>query len=37
MMGTMSMYYVTNPDEVVANIQSLLDKKVGVIKNISSQ
>ena len=27
MMGTMSMYYVTNPDGVVANIQSLLDEK----------
>jgi hypothetical protein len=25
MMGTMSMYYVTNPDGVVANIQTLLD------------
>jgi hypothetical protein len=25
MIGTMSMYYVTNPDGVVANIQSLLD------------
>jgi hypothetical protein len=25
MMGTMSMYYVTDPDGVVANIQSLLD------------
>lgn len=24
-MGTMSMYYVTNPDGVVANIQTLLD------------
>ena len=27
MMGTMSMYYVTNPDGVVSNIQSLLDEK----------
>ncbi len=27
MMGTMSMYYVTNPDGVVASIQSLLDEK----------
>jgi hypothetical protein len=26
MMGTMSMYYVTDPDSVVANIQSLLDE-----------
>lgn len=26
MMGTMSMYYVTNPDEIVAGIQSLLDE-----------
>lgn len=26
MMGTMSMYYVTDPDEVVAGIQSLLDE-----------
>ena len=34
MMGTMSMYYVTNPDEVVANIQSLLDKKAASIKNV---
>lgn len=25
MLGTMSMYYVTDPDEVVASIQSLLD------------
>ncbi len=25
MMGTMSMYYVTDPDNVVSNIQSLLD------------
>ena len=25
MMGTMSMHYVTNPDDVVAGIQSLLD------------
>ena len=25
MMGTMSMYYVTDPDGTVANIQSLLD------------
>lgn len=25
MMGTMSMYYVTNPDEIVSGIQSLLD------------
>lgn len=30
----MSMYYVTNPDEVVANIQSLLDKKAASIKNV---
>lgn len=29
MMGTMSMYYVTNPDDVVANIQSLLDTEEG--------
>lgn len=29
MMGTMSMYYVTDPDGVVANIQSLLDEKRG--------
>jgi hypothetical protein len=28
MMGTMSMYYVTNPDGVVANIQTLLDEKL---------
>lgn len=27
MMGTMSMYYVTNPDGVVASIQSLLDAR----------
>lgn len=27
MMGTMTMYYVANPDEVVSNIQSLLDTK----------
>ncbi|MFZ2255964.1 MAG: hypothetical protein WAW59_01910 [Patescibacteria group bacterium] len=27
MMGTMSMYYVTNPDGVVTNIQTLLDEK----------
>lgn len=27
MMGTMSMYYVTDPDGVVANIQSLLDEE----------
>jgi hypothetical protein len=25
MMGTMSMYYVTDPDRIVSNIQSLLD------------
>jgi hypothetical protein len=25
MMGTMSMYYVTDPDRIVGNIQSLLD------------
>jgi len=29
MMGTMSMYYVTDPDWVVANIQSLLDEDKG--------
>ncbi len=29
MMGTMSMYYVTDPDGVVANIQSLLDEDKG--------
>lgn len=29
MMGTMSMYYVTDPDSVVANIQSLLDEDKG--------
>ena len=28
MMGTMSMYYVTNPDGVVANIQTLLDERL---------
>lgn len=27
MMGTMSMYYVTNPDDVVSGIQLLLDTK----------
>ena len=27
MMGTMSMYYVTNPDGVVAQIQSLVDER----------
>lgn len=27
MMGTMSMYYVTDPDGVVTNIQSLLDEE----------
>ena len=26
MMGTMSMYYVTNPDGVVTQIQSLIDE-----------
>jgi hypothetical protein len=25
MMGTMSMYYVTDPDNIVTSIQSLLD------------
>ncbi len=29
MLGTMSMYYVTDPDEVVASIQSLLDTPLG--------
>ncbi len=28
MIGTMSMFYVTNPDKAVANIQQLIDNKI---------
>jgi len=34
MMGTMNMYYVTDPDGVVANIQSLLDAPESEIQEI---
>jgi len=35
MIGTMSMYYVTDPDWVVTNIQSLLDKeKLNYVKRL---
>ena len=39
MMGTMSMYYVTDPDGTVANIQSLLDmtQKESPKENITTQ
>ncbi len=35
MMGTMSMFYVTNPDGVVAHIQSLLDAGKNELRNVT--
>jgi hypothetical protein len=37
MIGTMNMYYVTNPDKAVAYIQSFIDDETNPRKNTSKE